>query len=89
LAAGWPGAGPFHPIKATGEQKSPQSQPGSADERKYRQTAFDLLEQASRGGLAQLYWAPQEQDLASLHELPEFKTLVSRSPKPRRPFGGG
>jgi hypothetical protein len=33
--------------------------------------------------------APQDQDLAALHELPEFKTLVSRSPKGRRPYVGG
>jgi tetratricopeptide (TPR) repeat protein len=89
LAAGWPGAGPFEPAKLTGDQKVTGRQPRSTDERKYRQMAFDLLQEAERGGFLQMRRAPQDQDLAVLHELPEFKTLVSRSPKPKRPFAGG
>jgi tetratricopeptide (TPR) repeat protein len=90
LAAGWPGAGPFEPAKVSGAKKTTGLQPRSAEEEKYRQTAFDLLQQAERGGFLQMSWAPQEQDLAALHGLPEFKTLINRSPKPqKRPFLGG
>jgi len=89
LAAGWPGAGPFEPAKITGDQNATRPPARSADEQKYRQTAFDLLQQAERGGFLQMHWAPQEQDLAALHALPEFKTLVNRSPKPKRPYLGG
>jgi hypothetical protein len=88
LAAGWPGAGPFHPANAKGDG-SGRSQPRKADEAKYRQLAIDLLQQAATAGYLQMRAATQDQDLAALHELPEFKTLVSRSPKSRTPFGGG
>ncbi len=89
LAAGWPGAGPFEPAKIAGDQNATRRPAHSTDEQKYRQTAFDLLEQAEHGGFLQMHWAPQEQDLAALHALPEFKTLVNRSPKPKRPYLGG
>lgn len=89
LAAGWSGAGPFQSAHVKADQDPTEWQKRTAEQRKFRQTAIDLLQQAVSAGYLQMRWAPQDQDLAALYELPEFKTLVSRSPKTRRPFAGG
>jgi tetratricopeptide (TPR) repeat protein len=89
LEAGWPGAGPFQTAEAVADKNSAKLPQKPVDERNYRQTAFDLLQQAANAGYSQMRRAPLDPDLAALHALPEFKTLVSRSPKGRRLYGGG